>query len=323
MARTRVFISSTFYDLKQVRADLEQFVRELGYEPVLNERGSIPYGSEEALEQYAYQEVEIADILVAIVGGRFGTSSSHAPYSISQIELKTAIETGKQVYVFVDRSVMAEFSTYKNNKSLDGLKYQAVDDPKVYEFIEEIEALPRNNPIATFETARDITEYLREQWAGLFQRFLQEQVLRKEVRVLEDMKNTAKTLDQLVKFLTEERRNQDEAIQEILLSNHPIFKRLAELTDTPYRVFFTNLDEFNTWIGARGFHLVAQAKWDHEDKREWYKARSKELLKIAVNAFDDAGKLRVYTDAEWKDDWVDVVTHPAPSAPSDDDDIPF
>ena len=39
MAKPRVFISSTFYDLRQVRQDLDQFIMSLGYEPIRNEEG--------------------------------------------------------------------------------------------------------------------------------------------------------------------------------------------------------------------------------------------------------------------------------------------
>jgi hypothetical protein len=42
MARPRVFISSTFYDLKQVRSALEIFIKNIGYDPVLHERGAVP-----------------------------------------------------------------------------------------------------------------------------------------------------------------------------------------------------------------------------------------------------------------------------------------
>jgi transposase len=57
MARPRIFISSTYYDLKYVRSDLERFVRELGYEPIRHETGSIPYGKDTQLEEYAYKEL--------------------------------------------------------------------------------------------------------------------------------------------------------------------------------------------------------------------------------------------------------------------------
>jgi Domain of unknown function (DUF4062) len=93
MAVPRVFISSTFYDLRQVREDLERMIRDLGYEPVRNETGSIPYSKDERLEVSAYREVELCDIVVSVIGGRFGTEShDQVGYSISQAELKRALD---------------------------------------------------------------------------------------------------------------------------------------------------------------------------------------------------------------------------------------
>lgn len=37
MAKTRVFISSTFYDLRQIRADIDRFLRSPGYDAIRNE----------------------------------------------------------------------------------------------------------------------------------------------------------------------------------------------------------------------------------------------------------------------------------------------
>jgi hypothetical protein len=93
MARPKVFISSTFYDLRQIRDDLKRFVRDLGYEPVRHETGAIPYGQELPPEDYAYREVERCDIVVAVIGGRFGSASAHDPtQSISQRELKRSLD---------------------------------------------------------------------------------------------------------------------------------------------------------------------------------------------------------------------------------------
>ena len=57
MAKPRVFISSTFYDLKQIRLELDKFIEGLGYEPVRNEVGDIPYGKDEELQSYCYKEI--------------------------------------------------------------------------------------------------------------------------------------------------------------------------------------------------------------------------------------------------------------------------
>ena len=43
MAKPRIFISSTFYDLRQIRSDIDLFIEGLGYEPIRNEEGDIPY----------------------------------------------------------------------------------------------------------------------------------------------------------------------------------------------------------------------------------------------------------------------------------------
>lgn len=54
MAKPRVFISSTFYDLRLVRLELDKFLESIGYEPIRNEEGDIAYGSNESLQNYCY-----------------------------------------------------------------------------------------------------------------------------------------------------------------------------------------------------------------------------------------------------------------------------
>src|SRR5690554_2416787 len=145
MAKPRIFISSTFYDLRQVRSDLDRFIKELGYEPVLNELGNIPYGKDDKLEEYCYKEISNIDILVSIVGGRFGSESQHNNLSISQMEFRTALELNKQVYIFIDKNGNAEYQTYLLNKKYKETKYRFADNIKIYEFIEFLEYLPNNN----------------------------------------------------------------------------------------------------------------------------------------------------------------------------------
>ena len=249
MARPRIFISSTFYDLRQVRSDIERSIRELGYEPVRHETGAVPYSKDEPLESGAYQEIDLSDVIVFIMGGRSGSQSKEYPgYSISQAELKRALDKGIQVFIFVESGVLNEYQTYKLNKNSKDIKYFSVDDVKVFPFLEELYSLPVNNPITRFEVANDINSFLKQQFAGLFHRFLQEQKRQQEVRVLDEMNSVSKTLNELVRFLTVERKNKDDAIKSILLANHPAFRRLAELTNTPYRVFFTTREEMEACL---------------------------------------------------------------------------
>ena len=328
MSKPRVFISSTFYDLRQVREDLERFIKELGYEPVRNEQGDIPYGKEESVEASAYREIELCDIVVNIIGGRFGTESNiEKGYSITQKELKQAVDRGIQVFIFIEESTHSEFSTYLLNKDNSSTKYRFVDDVRVYQFIEIIQGLPRNNPIATFQTAKDITDYLRNQWAGLFQRFLEEQKRLQEVKVLEELKSVASTLQQITKYLTAERKNKDEALNSILLANHPAFRRFAKVTQTNYRVFFTNKNELTAWLGNRGFLPNDGTEYPPEadSVAEWINKKALKFIKLIEEIFDAAGNLKIYTDSTWNDQWLEEggITPPVDPAAPESDDVPF
>jgi len=328
MAKPRVFISSTFYDLRQVRSDLDRFIKELGYESVLNELGNIPYGKDDKLEEYCYKEISNIDILVSIVGGRFGHESQHNPMSISQMEFKTAIDLNKQVYIFIEKNVFAEYQTYLLNKKNIETKYRFADNVKIYEFIEFLESQPSNNNIYGFETSHDIIVYLKEQWAGLFQRFLSEQIRVKEINLHKGIENTAKTLNQLVTFLTEERRDKDTAIQDILLSNHPAFEELRQLLSVAYRIYFISKDELTEWLYARQYRentfllLALEVKDDYfEYYRDDARQKKKYTLRVKKEIFTDDGKLKAFTKAEWKEDYI--IHEEKSMAAEVTDDLPF
>ena len=105
MAKPRVFISSTFYDLRLVRLELDKFLESIGYEPIRNEEGDIAYGSNESLQNYCYKEISNIDIFISIIGNRFGSiSEGNKERSISNMELKTAIEQNKHIFIFIEKS---------------------------------------------------------------------------------------------------------------------------------------------------------------------------------------------------------------------------
>lgn len=253
MAKPRIFISSTFYDLKQVRSDLDNFINGLGYEVIRNEEGKIAYENQESLENYCYREVSNIDILIAIIGGRFGSESNEEQYSITQKEIKKAIESNKLVYIFIDRYVDAEYSTYLKNKD-ENIKYAQVDDARVYKFIEEIRNLKKNNTISPFSTSNDIISFLREQWAGLFQRYLS--ILSKQVEVdtVTQLKEALNTVQQLTTYLKEANSKHDEAVKQILIQNHPVFSELKKVMRWNFPIIFHNISELINLLAPWGYN---------------------------------------------------------------------
>ena len=330
MARPRVFISSTFYNLQQVRNDLENFIRDLGYEAVLNERGSVPYAHKERLEESCYREINTCDIVVAIIGGRYGASSHHEPYSVSQMELRTATDLGKPLFIFVEQAVLHEFRTYQQNKTNSSINYAAVDDVKIYAFLDEIESLPKNNATAPFGSAQDIMAYLREQWAGLFQRFLREHELIGSINIMKDMQSTVETLNQLVNYVSKQKEGSDDIIKWLLTEDHPIFAQIAKSTGTPYRVYFKSKEEMTTWLKARGWTEGSGVDFDLSEE-VWVRDENdyERVMTLGVGEiFDDEGRLRVMTPDQWNVEWIKVDRQKKEKRRSSgyddlDDEIPF
>ena len=95
MAVPRVFISSTYYDLKQVRYNIGDFIKSLGYEPVMHERAGVAYTQNTPLENDCYHELASCDIVVCIIGNHFGSQSLDNDLSITMNEIQTAIKSKK------------------------------------------------------------------------------------------------------------------------------------------------------------------------------------------------------------------------------------
>ena len=330
MARPQVFISSTYFDLKTIRDDISRYLKELGYDSIRHEVGAVPYSRGEKLETSCYREVANCDILVCIVGGRYGTSSSTANGSITQNELKSAYEQGKQVYIFVDRNVYSEWHFYQKNKKISDVVYSSVDDKKVFEFLDEVSQLPTGNPLFSFDTSNELISVLKEQLSGLFKRLLSEETQKEQRRLFEELKASIATVGELAKYLSEKSDQGQDFINGILMADHPIFAAVRKTTNNRYRIFFTDLSELDQWASAaRSLKPVPDEDWDEPEFREWFKREKDKngveylhLLKIKNDLFDTNGRLKPVTQTNWSDEFVSFTKTKISSAPEEDE-IPF
>src|SRR6266498_2099596 len=87
-----VFLSSTFYDLRQVRADLADFVADrLGYRLLASEHPSFPIDpSNDAIENCRSRVEADTDVMILIIGGRYGSVPSGGSKSVTNLEYLAA-----------------------------------------------------------------------------------------------------------------------------------------------------------------------------------------------------------------------------------------
>lgn len=160
-----VFVSSTCYDLAQLRTDLRLFFESLGMLPVLSEFPSFPVNpSLDTVGNCLAGVKESADILVLVVGGRYG-SVTDSGKSITNLEYLEAKAKGIPRYVFVQKPILTALPIWKKNA--EGDFSELVDSPKLFEFVESLRD-PKENWVFPFESAQDIIETLRIQFAYLF-----------------------------------------------------------------------------------------------------------------------------------------------------------
>jgi hypothetical protein len=175
-------VSSTYYDLKYIRNDLERFILDYGFESVLFENGGITFKKGEKIDESCYREIGNCHLMVLIIGGRYGSPATEKDaeifksdyekfVSITLKEYRTANTNNIPIYVFIDKNVDTEYSTYKKNGFQDSkIKFAFADDINVYNFINEI--YKSGLYVFKFENFQDIKQTLKDQWAGLMYEYL-------------------------------------------------------------------------------------------------------------------------------------------------------
>ncbi len=254
MARPRVFVSSTYYDLKHLRSSIENFIESMGYEPVLSEKDNIAYTPDAPLDESCFREARNSDMYVLIIGGRYGSEvsatrdESQKPRSffdryesITKQEYLSAVERNIPIYILIDAAVDAEFQTYLKNKENKGIHYAHVDSINVFVLIEEIRQRKQNNPIKLFSRYAEVEGWLREQWAGLFREFIHRLSTTQQIHDLsakiEELGQTTETLKRYLEQVIESVSNKQPAALDVIKKENArliVAKRDAEFLSFGY-----------------------------------------------------------------------------------------
>lgn len=161
-----IFISSTCYDLKQIRADIKEFFeRNYGFNAMLSEFDSFPIDPSVGTFENCLSNVDnYADMFLLIVGNRYGYITDKGK-SITNLEYLHAKAKGIPIFVFISNQLYNNLPLWRANKDADFSS--VVDSPKIFEFIADIydEA---HQWIYTYNGERDIEMTMKSQLALIF-----------------------------------------------------------------------------------------------------------------------------------------------------------
>ncbi len=197
MAYPRVFISSTCYDLKEVRDTLFEYIEDLHYIPVLSDKGDVFYHPDIHTHDSCIHEIETCQLFVLIIGGRFGgTYKADVEKSIVNAEYESAVKLDIPIITFINRSVYEDHRVYIKNKkdnpdNFEKIIYPSIENQKyaikIFQFIDKVRKAEYNNAVFPFEFGREIKRHLGQQWAAMLFDFLRQRKNTKDLSVTNNL----------------------------------------------------------------------------------------------------------------------------------------
>lgn len=176
MAKPRIFLSSTCFDLGDARATLTDFLESHGFEVLNSQSGTFGVKPKVHSHDACLAMMEQADYVVLIIGGRRGGTYVGSEKSITNEEIRAAQKLDRPIFAFLDKRVDALRQTYRKNPGADFTP--TVDDVRIFDFIDTIAAGHEDNWLHLFDTVADIRQSLIAQFAYLL--LLYSQGLRKK-----------------------------------------------------------------------------------------------------------------------------------------------
>ncbi|MDE2967311.1 MAG: DUF4062 domain-containing protein [Chloroflexota bacterium] len=243
-----VFVSSTMYDLSDLRAQLGQSIAALGWRPVMSEHDSFPIDPDQSTIENCRRNVrENAEIFVIAVGARYGSIDAESGKSVTNLEFEEARSRGVPAYVFVRKDVLAQLAIWKANPDAD---YSSiVDTPRIFEFIDSLRGSGDTWTFG-FESAQDIIDTLSRQFAFLVQDALEvRQQTRGQDRVLAELHgNALKIALQRGPYW---KYRLFATVLEEELDRYVNLRQEIELNLASEQATYVHLDSFGDWIQDR------------------------------------------------------------------------
>jgi len=168
---TRVFVSSTVYDLMDARAELEAVLREMHLTPVLSESSSADFRvvPDRNSIECCLANLRECEIVILLLSQRYGRPvglSDEPSLSATHLEYREARRQNKTLYVYVRDRLEGDFTIHKANPeaTLD-FKWTEDDREGLFRLLAEHRKLlaesERSNWISVFRNSVELKQLVR------------------------------------------------------------------------------------------------------------------------------------------------------------------
>ncbi len=162
----RIFVSSTVYDLLDIRAEVEQFLRDMRFIPVLS--GSATSGFQPLPDRNSIEtclaNLRQCDAMIVILCQRYGPSLERAGFpdlSATHLEYMEAKNLEIPIHMYVRDRLEADYSIFRKNRKADVklMWVQEQEDRRLFDLLGEHRELVHGKPGSNwFDTFRNSVE---------------------------------------------------------------------------------------------------------------------------------------------------------------------
>lgn len=175
----KVFVSSTVYDLIDIRAELEETLRMLGLNPILSDSITSDFSvlpDRNSIET-CLSNVRSSAYMIVVLSKRYGPSLKNVGYediSATHLEYRAAKEQGLPVYIYVRDRLEGDYSVWRKNRNLVDIKLPWVEkenDYGLFVLLEEHKTLKeqsnKSNWYQTFTDSVDLKQLIKRDFRRL------------------------------------------------------------------------------------------------------------------------------------------------------------
>ncbi|MFZ6781348.1 DUF4062 domain-containing protein [Undibacterium sp. Ji83W] len=312
MAIPKVFVSSTCFDLSEVREQLKKFIDGYGFDAVLSEHGDVFYHPDLHTHEACVHEVSNCQLFILIIGGRFGgTYIADKDKSITNAEYIAARENNIPVFVYIKESVFSSHLVYGQNKKnpfVAQIDYPGIEKQEhaidIFRFVDDVRKSSRNNALETFSIFADIESHLRKQWAGMIYDMLKSREIKAQMvatnNLIAEINSSSQKLEELVKSLyrSSDKENAEKEIHNIEVSN--LVERFFVETVAPEWISKSDKDERASYLNVKKIsavspdglnwheYLVATGMFENSSYYDYEEKTNEEVIKTSDDFFRSA-----------------------------------
>lgn len=164
-----IFVSSTCYDLVDLRAELEQALKNMGLTPIMSDRltSEFEVQTDKNSIETCLVNLRRCDVVLLILSQRYGPSLEKAgfeDFSATHLEYKEAVKVGKPIFLYVRDRTEADYNIFKVNKNPEDLRWVNKNDVRIFEIFDEHRKLTNgdmNNWYFPFSDVTDLKERIQ------------------------------------------------------------------------------------------------------------------------------------------------------------------